>query len=86
MSDKTWCPGCDSLTSSLNESYSNGWPCDHCGLSNDAWREVLMIRLARDDDEMSARYSELRIKHDKLQREYRSVQAKLTRMEALFNE
>ncbi|MFD8117050.1 hypothetical protein [Streptomyces microflavus] len=76
MSDKTWCPACDSSTSSLNECFNNGEPCRYCGLSNSAWGEVLRVRRARDDDAMAEEFSRLRIDNDRLTRELDEVKRK----------
>lgn len=80
MSDKQWCPGCDSITSKLTECFRNGWGCEYCGLSHEAWSEILLIRAARSDDELSQRVTELRIENDKLKREQKELHMKLNRL------
>ena len=82
MSRKTFCPGCESYTSSLYEAYENGWPCEVCGLSNAAWREILLIQAARNDDELSKRFTELRKENDELKRKLEEVNNKMARLRA----
>lgn len=76
MGRKTYCPGCTSLTSSLNEYFDNGWPCEVCGLSNEAWREILLIQRARNDDAMAERFTELRKENDMLIRQLEEMHRK----------
>ena len=66
MSSKAYCPGCESSTSSLREAFDSGMPCEYCGLSGDAWHEILTIQRARNDDDMAQRFTELRKENDKL--------------------
>jgi hypothetical protein len=80
MSEKTYCPACTSYTSSLREAYENGWPCEYCGLSNDAWVEISTIQRARQDDELSQRFTELRVENDKLKRQLHEAHGKLDRL------
>lgn len=82
MADKQWCPACESCTSDLRESYENGWQCPYCGLSNAAWREILVIQAARDDDELAKKFTELRIENDKLKRDLKEANSKLDRLRA----
>lgn len=73
-----WCPACDSLTSTLARCFEEGDPCEYCGLSHTAWSEILLIRAARNDDEMSQKFSELRAHNDKLIRELNEAHIKLS--------
>lgn len=76
MSSKAYCPACESCTSSLKEAFDNGWDCEYCGLSNDAWHEILTIQRARNDDEMGQQFAELRKENDKLIRELKAMHVK----------
>lgn len=82
MADKQWCPACDSLTSTLKRAYDEYEPCPSCGLTNEAWREVLQVRQARDDDAMAVRFTELRTANDKLQREQAELHLKINQMKS----
>lgn len=78
MGSREWCPGCDSETSNLKSAWDHGEACPNCGLSHDAWEEVRMIRLARNDDEMAMKYQVLRIAYDQLQESYAKVSQQLS--------
>ncbi len=80
MSDKMWCPACESQTSRLTECYRNGEDCEYCGLSHDAWAEILLIQAARNDDKMALKFTELRVANDNLKRELALAE---NRLEAL---
>jgi hypothetical protein len=76
--NRAWCPGCDSETSTLKTAFDEGDSCPYCGLGNDAWHEVTVIRRARDDDDLSQRYAEVRVENDRLERELATVTRKLS--------
>lgn len=82
MSSKAYCPACESYTSSLKQAYDNGWDCEYCGLSNDAWHEINTIRTARNDDDMAERFTQLRKENDKLIRELREMHVKYEALQA----
>jgi hypothetical protein len=80
VSSKKTCPACDSHTSALYTAFENGWPCEYCGLSHDAWSEILTIRAARNDDDLAERFTELRVENDKLKRELAEMHLKFNRL------
>lgn len=82
MSSKAYCPACESRTSSLKTAYDNGWDCEVCGLSNDAWHEILTIQRARNDDEMAERFIQLRKENDKLIRDLKEMHVKYGALQA----
>lgn len=82
MSSKAYCPACESRTSSLKEAYDNGWDCEECGLSADAWHEILTIQRARNDDEMAERFIQLRKENDKLIRDLKEMHDKYGALQA----
>lgn len=77
MSSREWCPGCDSETSTLKSAWDSGDECPVCGLSHKAWAEVRQIRLARDDDELALKYSQLRIAYDTLEKQHARIALQL---------
>lgn len=79
---RAWCPGCESDTSTLKSAFDNGEECPNCGLGNDAWHEIVTIVRARNDDEMSLRFAELRIENDRLERELKKAREYAARVKA----
>jgi hypothetical protein len=55
VSEKTECPGCHAVTSSVRVSVMNGDPCPYCGLSADAVLEIGGVRRKQADGELKER-------------------------------
>jgi DNA repair exonuclease SbcCD ATPase subunit len=69
MSDKAWCPVCNSETSDLWTALRDGEPCPYCGASASLIAEVNELRLRRADEQVKVELEQTLVKLDKVTRQ-----------------
>lgn len=81
MSNKLWCPGCDSETSELwRVVHEQGGPCPYCGLPAEAIQLVLQAKEKNLSNELTNRFMEAEQRAAAAEKEARQLREQIRRI------